>query len=522
MLSSLLSDGSRTADLVVECNGIMLDLTRGLYTQNEFQDLHKLIDNVWPKIDAMFAGEKINSTENREVLHVALRSQREGERYYVEGVDVVYQVHEVLSRIEKLSSAIRAGKHKSYCSKKFENLICVGIGGSYLGVEFVYEALKTTCQSGLNVHFLSNVDPIDVKRAISGFDPGTTFVIIISKTFTTAETIMNAQTVKDWLLLHYDDGESKTIGSKNEVIGSHFAAVSSNVKLATLFGIKEEMIFPIWDWVGGRFSVTSAVGVLPLSLIFGHDVVEEFLNGARDMDIHWRHERDSRKNLPILMALTSYFNMTKKKINTVAVLPYSQALMRFPAYIQQLTMESNGKSVQITGEPVESEYHSGEIFFGEPGTNGQHSFYQLIHQGQPRVACEFIGYTKSQASNTNASTNEIGYKNHDELMCNFFAQADALALGKSNTSDPHKNFTGNRPSMMLLFDGHCNAYNLGQLIALYEHRTATQGFLWNLNSFDQFGVELGKVMAKDVKNNYLLRGYSGGASPILDFYLKHR
>jgi glucose-6-phosphate isomerase len=362
--------------------------------------------------------------------------------------------------------------------------VCIGIGGSYLGPEFVFEALRSGNAAhfgyGRTMRFLANVDPVDVFRALEGLDPESTLVVVISKTFTTAETILNAETVKSWILAHYND----SAGREREIIGAHFCAVSTALEKTQNFGISN--VFGFWDWVGGRFSVCSAVGIVPLSLHFGYTVCEELLNGARAVDEHFNGEKNYSKNVCVLLGLVSVWNSSFLGIKANAILPYAQALVRFVAHIQQLDMESNGKRVTMEGEAVD--FATGQIIFGEPGTNGQHSFYQLLHQGVEKVSCDFIGFKKS--------TNSALYRNHDELMSNFFAQPDALALGKT-AADGHRLFPGDRPSLSILMPV-CDAFHVGALLALYEHRTAVQSFVWNTNAFDQWGVELGKVLAKDV------------------------
>jgi len=402
---------------------------------------------------------------------------------------------------------VRSGEWKGHTGKPLTDVLAIGIGGSYLGVEFVNEALRTwapaaTAAAGRRLRFLANVDPIDVKRALDGLSAETTLVLVISKTFTTAETMLNAKTVKDWLI--------RELGTP-DCVAKHVAACSTALDKTAAFGIDSANVFGFWDWVGGRFSVCSAVGVLPLTLQYGFENVEQFLQGAHDMDVHFQ-TAPLRENLPTLMGLLTLWNCTFLGYEGYAVLPYCQALVRFVAHIQQLDMESNGKRVQMDGAtcPVAT----GAIYFGEPGTNGQHSFYQLMHQGRV-IPADFIGFMTSQ--NPVHLEGEAA-SNHDELMSNYFAQPDALALGKTaeelraegvpETLIAHKTFPGDRPSLSLLFPV-CDAYNLGQLLALYEHRTAVQGWVWDINSFDQWGVELGKVLAKEVRT-YLSAARAGG------------
>eukprot|EP01053_Blabericola_migrator_P012713 Blabericola_migrator_1__12712@NODE_813_length_6418_cov_269_331286_g573_i0_p2_GENE_NODE_813_length_6418_cov_269_331286_g573_i0NODE_813_length_6418_cov_269_331286_g573_i0_p2_ORF_typecomplete_len590_score109_36PGI/PF00342_19/1_7e124Peptidase_M16_M/PF16187_5/0_25_NODE_813_length_6418_cov_269_331286_g573_i027704539 len=502
-LRDLLQDTKRNESLYATHDGIHLDLSRQLLDTEALTTLIQMAGElkVQESLEAMFKGEKINSTEGRAVLHPALRASQ-GDSFAVAGKDMTSEVLEIRKRIKNFSDAVRSGEFKGHTGKALTDVVCIGIGGSYLGVEFVIEALRTHAAAsqaahGRRIRFLANVDPIDVSRALADLNPETTLVVVISKTFTTAETMLNAHTVRNWILTHYKGDEL--------AIAKHFCGVSTALQLTSEFGLQAENVFGFWDWVGGRFSVCSAVGVLPLSLQYGYDIVEEFLMGARDIDQHVRATKPEQ-NLPMLMALASVMNATYHKYNSVAVLPYCQALHRFPAHIQQLTMESNGKRVTIQGKELPSSDYSGEIYFGEPGTNGQHSFYQLIHQGRV-IACEFIGFTQSQ---TPVSLEKQPVSNHQELMSNFFAQPDALALGKTAEAlraegvpenlIAHKTFPGNRPSLSLLFEGQLTPRRVGQLLALYEHRTAIEGFMWGVNSFDQWGVELGKVLAKSIRS----------------------
>lgn len=497
-LRELVKDEARNDRMFKEFNGVCMDFSRQLLDTKGLDALIQLANerNVPSKVQQMFAGDKINTTENRSVLHVALRAPR-GQKLMVGGQDVVGEVHAVLKNIKEFSNAIRSGTFKGATGKPLTNLICVGIGGSYLGSEFLVESLKTEpaaakASKGRTIRFLANVDPVDVARATTGLCPEETLVVIISKTFTTAETMLNAKSLKQWLIDGLKDASH---------IGNHMCAVSTNLDLTTKFGISSDRVFGFWDWVGGRFSVTSAVGVLPMSIHFGYDIVESLLKGCHDMDQHFL-TAPIEQNLPMLMGLLSVYNSSVLDLDCVAILPYAQAMHRFAAHIQQLTMESNGKGVDLEGKKLGCQ--AGEIYFGEPGTNGQHSFYQLLHQGRV-VPAELIGFRKSQ-NPISLQGEEVS--NHDELMCNFFAQPDALAFGKTAEElqtegvkpelIPHKTFAGNRPSTMLLLP-ECNAYYLGMLLALYEHRVATEGFLWGINSFDQWGVELGKVLAKDIR-----------------------
>uniref|UniRef100_A0A0V0IIZ4 Glucose-6-phosphate isomerase n=1 Tax=Solanum chacoense TaxID=4108 RepID=A0A0V0IIZ4_SOLCH len=443
----------------------------------------------------MFNGEHINSTENRSVLHVALRAPRDAV-INSDGKNVVPEVWHVLDKIRDFSERVRSGAWVGATGKTLKDVVAVGIGGSFLGPLFVHTALQTEaeaseCARGRQLRFLANVDPIDVARNITGLNPETTLVVVVSKTFTTAETMLNARTMREWI--------SSALGPL--AVAKHMVAVSTNLKLVEQFGIDPNNAFAFWDWVGGRYSVCSAVGVLPLSLQYGFSIVEKFLKGASSVDQHFL-SAPFEKNIPVLLGLLSVWNVSFLGYPARAILPYSQALEKLAPHIQQVSMESNGKGVSIDGVPLP--YQTGEIDFGEPGTNGQHSFYQLIHQGRV-IPCDFIGVVKSQQP---IYLKDEVVNNHDELMSNFFAQPDALAYGKTpeqlqkeNIPEhlvSHKTFSGNRPSLSILLPS-LNAYNIGQLLAIYEHRIAVQGFVWCINSFDQWGVELGKSLATQVR-----------------------
>ena len=496
-LRELLNDGRRATALTIEHDGMLLDSSR----QNATVETKKLLlalakaADLPKKLKARAAGAKLNTTENRSVLHMALRAAAD-RRIVVDGQDVVAEVHAVQKRIKRFSEQIRSGKWLGVTGKPLTDVVAIGIGGSYLGPEFVYEALKTdpTCAKaadGRRLRFLANVDPIDVTRALDDLDPETTLVVVISKTFTTAETMLNARTLRSWL--------SKHLGAA--AVAKQMVAVSTNLPEVAKFGIDPKNAFGFWDWVGGRYSVCSAVGLVPLALQYGWKAVEQFLAGARAIDQHLL-TAPLEKNLPVQLGLFGVWNSTFLGHSTRALLPYCQALTKLAPHIQQVDMESNGKRVARDGSVLP--FEAGEINFGEPGTNGQHSFYQLVHQGRV-VPADFIGFLRSQQP--------IGLpgepvSNHDELMSNFFAQPDALAYGKTAAElraegvpealVPHKEFPGNRPSQVLLLPV-LNPYTTGQLLALYEHRTAVQGFIWGINSFDQWGVELGKVLAKQVR-----------------------
>lgn len=510
-LRDLMQDEERCSELFAEYDGIALDYSRQQVTSETMRLLYELAEAVGLKdrIRAMQEGAKINVTENRAVLHTALRA-RPTETVMVDGVNVVEQVHEVLGRIATFSRRVRNGEWSGATGKRLKRFVAVGIGGSYLGPDFVYEALKTDAhaasagqRSGYDLHFLANVDPVDVKRVVEGLDPEETMVIIVSKTFTTRETLVNAKTMRDWLW--------QAMGRGSDVVKKHMVACSSNVEGAGEFGIDKHNVFPFWDWVGGRYSVCSSVGALPLSLVYGYDVFEKFLAGARSIDKHFL-QAPYERNLPVLMGLLGVWNMSFLGYKSRAMHPYTEALNKLPAHIQQVDMESNGKHVSVHGR--ELDFDVGEVDFGEPGTLGQHSFFQLLHMGQT-VPCTFIGFVESQ--NPICEDGEP-VSNHDELMSNFFAQPDALATGKTAEECraegrpewlvPHVTFTGNRPSLSLLLP-LLNAYSTGQLLALFEHRTAVQGFVWDINSFDQWGVELGKVLATKVRKQINQARYHG-------------
>lgn len=501
-LRDLLGDDGRNKAMMVTSGGITLDYCR----EKVDADTMKLLLDLATEMDVegkkkkMYSGEKINETEGRPVLHVALRANRDAE-ICVDGQNVVPEVWKVLDAMKAFSDKVRSGEWTGFTGKPLKDVLCIGIGGSYLGVEFVFEALKTdeaaaNAAKGRGLRFLANVDPIDVKRALTGLKAEETLVVIISKTFTTAETMLNAKTVKNWLI--------EELGSA-DCVAKHVVACSTAIDKTTAFGIDQNNVFGFWDWVGGRFSCWSAVGMLALSLQYGFGIMEKFLKGGNAMDKHFM-ETQPMENLPMLMGMLEVWNVSCLGYEGCAVLPYCQALVRFVAHIQQLDMESNGKRVMMDGREVaEGKVGTGAIYFGEPGTNGQHSFYQLMHQGRV-IPAEFIGFSKSQNP---VKLESEPVANHDELMSNFFAQPDALALGKTadelkaeNTPEslvPHKVFTGDRPSLSLLLPV-CDPFYLGQLLALYEHRTAVQGWMWGINSFDQWGVQLGKVLATEVRN----------------------
>ena len=507
-LRDLLTDSKRSTALRAEVDGVVLDYARQNITLETLDLLEELAKTagVSQRIEGLFDGRVMNVTEGRSVLHTALRAPK-GSEVMVDGKNVIPDVHKVLSRIRRFSNEIRQGKRLGATGKAITDVVAIGIGGSYLGPEFVYESLRNDpkcakAAQGRRLRFLANVDPIDVARALEGLNPETTLAIVVSKTFTTAETMLNARSIRAWLV--------KSLGKK--AVANHMVAVSTNLSAVAEFGIDPDNAFGFWDWVGGRYSVCSAVGILPLALHFGFKPLQEFLAGAHKMDEHFR-KAPLRKNLPVILGLLGVWNSTFLGYRSRALLPYCQALNKFAPHIQQVDMESNGKGVDVDGKPLT--FVAGEVDFGEPGTNGQHSFYQLIHQGQV-IPADFIGFCKSQQPLKVAGH---PVTNHDELMANFFAQPDALAYGKTAeqlTAEglpaeiiPHKVFPGNRPSSSLLLE-QLTPETCGQLLALYEHRTAVQGFIWNINSFDQMGVELGKVLAKNVVGQ-LAEARSGSA-----------
>ncbi len=433
----------------------------------------------------MFRGEKINITEQRAVLHTALRAPREAS-IVVDGENVVPQVHAVLDRMAAFANEVRGGGWKGHTGKPIRNIVNIGIGGSDLGPVMAYEALKHYSDRGLTLRFVSNIDGVDFVEATRGLDPAETLFIVSSKTFTTLETMTNAESARDWLLRGLDCG--------SEAVARHFVAVSTNAAKVSAFGIDTANMFGFWDWVGGRYSMDSAIG-LSTMLAIGPDNFREMLGGFHEMDEHFRTAPFER-NLPVLLALLTVWYTDFFGAETIAVLPYEQYLKRFPAYLQQLTMESNGKSVTLDGAPVA--YETGPIYWGEPGTNGQHSFYQLIHQGTRLIPCDFIAFMET--------LQPLG-RHHDLLLANVFAQSEALAFGKTaqqvkaeGTPEwlvPHRVFQGNRPSNTILAQRLTPAA-LGKLVALYEHSVFAQGVIWNVDSFDQWGVELGKVLAQRI------------------------
>jgi glucose-6-phosphate isomerase len=480
-------DPARGERLTAEAVGVFLDYSKNRITGETLQLLVRLAEEsgLRERIDAMFRGEKINVTEDRGVLHVALRAPR-GTTIVVDGQDVVPQVHAVLDKMAEFSAAVRTGGWKGHTGKPIRNVVNIGIGGSDLGPVMAYEALKHYSERGMTFRFISNIDGTDFAEAVQDLDPAETLCIVSSKTFTTLETMTNARTARAWLL--------GALGHDERAVARHFVAVSTNAAEVAKFGIDPANMFEFWDWVGGRYSMTSAIG-LSTMLAIGPQHFRGMLDGCHEMDEHFRTAPFAR-NLPVLMGLLTVWYSDFFGAQSVAVLPYEQYLKRFPAYLQQLTMESNGKQVMLDGSRVT--FETSPIYFGEPGTNGQHSFYQLIHQGTHLVPCDFIAFTQT--------LNPIG-RHHDLLMANVFAQAEALAFGKTRqqvrregTPDwlvPHRVFEGNRPSNTILAERLTPA-TLGKLVALYEHYVFTQGAIWQINPFDQWGVELGKVLAQRI------------------------
>ena len=480
-------DPARGERFTAETGGILLDYSKNRITDETLKLLIRLAEEsgLRDRIDAMFSGEKINITENRAVLHVALRAPK-SESIVVDGEDVVPAVHAVLDKMAAFADRVRSGAWKGHTGKRIRNVINIGIGGSDLGPVMAYEALKYYSQRDITLRFVSNVDGTDFAEAVRDLNAEETLFLVASKTFTTLETMTNAHSARDWSLAG--------LGGDEKAVAKHFVAISTNAKEVTKFGIDTANMFEFWDWVGGRYSMDSAIG-LSTMLAIGPDNFRAMLDGFHQMDEHFRTVPFA-SNLPVLMGLLTVWYTDFFDAQTMAVLPYEQYLKRFPAYLQQLTMESNGKHVTLDGTRVATE--TGPIYWGEPGTNGQHSFYQLIHQGTRLIPCDFIGFFKT--------LNPLG-RHHDMLMANVFAQAEALAFGKTaeqvkaeDTPDwlvPHRVFEGNRPSNTILAE-KLTPEVLGKLIALYEHSVFTQGTIWSIDSFDQWGVELGKVLAQRI------------------------
>jgi glucose-6-phosphate isomerase len=477
------ADRTRGERYTAETGGILLDYSKNRVTDETLKLLVALAEEcgLAAKIEAMFTGQKINITEDRAVLHVALRAPAT-ESIVVDGEDVIPAVHAVLDKMAAFADKVRSGEWKGFTGKRIRNVVNIGIGGSDLGPVMAYEALKHYSMRELTMRFVSNVDGTDFAEAVRDLEADETLFLVASKTFTTQETMTNAHSAREWCLAALKD---------DAAIAKHFVALSTNTKLVAEFGIDTANMFGFWDWVGGRYSMDSAIG-LSTMIAIGPENFRAMLAGFHAMDVHFR-TTPFAANLPVLMGLLTVWYTDFFDAQTVAILPYEQYLKRFPAYLQQLTMESNGKHVTMDGAHVA--YETGPVYWGEPGTNGQHSFYQLIHQGTRLIPCDFIGFYKS--------LNPLG-RHHDMLMANVFAQAEALAFGKTaeqvraegvaEALVPHKVFEGNRPSNVILAEV-LTPEVLGKLVAMYEHAVFTQGAVWNIDSFDQWGVELGKVLA---------------------------
>ena len=494
----------------------MLDFSKNLINDETFELLIKLAEETELKsaIEKMFSGDKINETEGRAVLHTALRDFS-GKEIFVDGQNIKPGIEKVLNQMKAFSERIISGEHKGFSGKEITDVVNIGIGGSDLGPVMVCSALKHF-KTRLNVHFVSNVDGNHIAEVVKNLDPETTLFIIASKTFTTQETMTNAETAKNWFLK----------SGKQEDVAKHFVALSTNIQLVKSFGIAEENIFEFWDWVGGRYSLWSAIG-LSIALAVGYENFEQLLKGAHETDVHFQ-TADFKENIPVLMALLGIWYRNFFNSATYAILPYSQYLDRFPAYLQQGDMESNGKCVDRNGEFVD--YETGPIIWGEPGTNGQHAFYQLIHQGTELIPADFIAYVKS--------CNPVS-DHQEKLLANFFAQTEALAFGKTEEEVVaefenqgkkeeeyqhlvnYKVFKGNTPTNSLLIN-ELTPFSLGQLIALYEHKIFVQGVIWNVFSFDQFGVELGKVLAgkvlSELENEELVNSHDSSTNGLMNYF----
>jgi glucose-6-phosphate isomerase len=509
-------DSKRGERMVLQAAGLYLDYSKNRITDETLKLLVKLATEAGLKsrTEAMFHGEKINITEKRAVLHVALRAPQDAS-IVVDGKNVVPEVHAVLDRMADFSERVRSGQWLGHTGKRIRNVVNIGIGGSDLGPVMAYEALKHYSDRKLAFHFVSNVDGTDFAEAVHDLDPSETLFIVSSKTFTTLETMTNAHTARAWLL--------GGLGGDETSIAKHFVAVSTNAAEVAKFGIDTANMFGFWDWVGGRYSMDSAIG-LSTMISVGPENFRAMLAGFHEMDEHFRTAPFER-NLPVLMALLGIWYNDFFGAQTVAVLPYEQYLKRFPAYLQQLTMESNGKHVTLEGAEVE--HATGPIYWGEPGTNGQHSFYQLIHQGTRLIPCDFIAFVHS--------LNPLG-RHHDMLLANVFAQTEALAFGKTpvqvkaeGTPDwlvPHRVFEGNRPSNTILAE-RLTPEALGKLVALHEHLVFTQGVIWNIDSFDQWGVELGKVLAQRIipeleSNSEPVLNHDSSTNNLIRYYRKSK
>ncbi|MBM6683305.1 glucose-6-phosphate isomerase [Collinsella intestinalis] len=525
------SDPQRVEKLTFDVNDLRFDLSKNLVTDETVDllcDLARAV-NLEERRDQMYAGAHINTTEDRAVLHTALRrpASEEG-TIVVDGQDVVADVRHELDRMYAFAEEVRSGAWKGVTGKRIEHLVSIGIGGSDLGPVMVYEALKPFADAGIDCRYISNIDPNDMAEKVKGLDPETTLVIIVSKTFTTLETLTNAREVKEWMLdqLAAQGAIDGTPESRSEAIAKHFVAVSTALDLVADFGIDPKNAFGFWNWVGGRYSVDSAVG-LSLIVVYGPERFEEFLAGFHAIDEYFQ-KTPLEKNAVALMGLLNVWYRNFFGVASHAVLPYNQYLHRFPAYLQQLTMESNGKQVRWDGTPVTCD--TGEIFWGEPGTNGQHAFYQLIHQGTAMIPADFIAFVNTENPYTDGDQDV-----HELFLGNFLAQTKALAFGK--TADevraegtpeeivPARVFTGNRPTTSI-FGDRLTAYSLGELIAVYEHITFVEGTVWGIDSYDQWGVELGKKLAKEITpafhDDEALDAQDASTRSLIEFYRAHR
>ena len=512
-LRDLFTDKNRINDFSYKACDLFFDFSKNRISNKTIKllvDLAKSMD-LKNQINDMFSGEKINRTEKRSVLHTALRSPKE-KKIFLEGVDVSEDVHNVLGKMKIFSEKIHSGQWSGFSGKKIKNIVNIGIGGSDLGPVMAYEALKPYAIKSLDIFFVSNIDGTHLAEVLDKINPDETLFVVVSKTFTTQETMTNAFSARDWILKFYED---------NAAVKNHFVAVSTNKEAVGNFGIDTVNTFEFWDWVGGRYSLSSAVG-LSLMIAIGYNNFKDLLDGFHQMDEHFR-TTELESNIPVLMGLIGIWYHNFFGASSYAILPYDQYMHRFTAYLQQADMESNGKSVDKDGNKVT--WSTGPIIWGEPGTNGQHAFYQLIHQGTHLIPCDFIGFCKTQ--------NPLS-DHHDKLMANLFAQSKALAFGKtkdelineevSSFLIPHKEFDGNRPSTTILSE-KLTPNVLGQLISLYEHKIFVQGVIWNIFSFDQWGVELGKVLAKDILKDFNQESLSeqdASTQSLINFYKKNK
>lgn len=523
-------DPQRASKLSFTAADLHVDLSKNLITDETLELLIKLAGevNLEDRRAAMFAGERINVTEDRAVLHTALRRPADAQpQLVVDGQNVDEDVHEVLAKVYDFADRVRSGEWTGITGKQIETVVNIGIGGSDLGPVMVYEALKPYAQPGLAARFISNIDPTDAAETVADLDPETTLFIVASKTFGTLETLTNARVCREWLLTSLREAGALEGKDEKDAVAAHFVAVSTALDKVADFGIDPENAFGFWNWVGGRYSVDSAIGT-PLAIVLGPDVFEQFLAGFHAMDEHFR-TAPLAENVPALMGLLNIWNVNFLGAETHAVLPYDQYLHRFPAYLQQLTMESNGKSVRADGTPVTTE--TGEVFWGEPGTNGQHAFYQLIHQGTRLIPADFIAF-----ANPVHPTKDGEQDVHELFLANFFAQTKALAFGKTaeevraeGTAEeivPARVFSGDRPTTSIMAS-QLTPSVLGQLIALYEHITFVQGTVWGIDSFDQWGVELGKQLALQLApavggDREVLAQQDSSTQGLIEFYLNNR